>query len=136
MKEFAIKLAGTYTEIDLAKGGATTLTVPTGHIYLLQYVVMRYVADATVATRYCGPAIDIGNAKFTVAVGEIVASETKIVVGGIPLSNQIYDIEGSSAFPFGGLPLYPGYTLEAIASNGQAGDSWTIEGLYLDRLTE
>lgn len=114
-----------------AKAGVTSYTVPTGYVYYVDWLVFRYIADATVITRGLKILLTTTDAlTHVLAYAQAVASDMATVSYGL-VSGE--NTPSSSHFSFGGprqLVLYPGQKISVSITDGQAGDAWQGEMVY------
>lgn len=124
---------GTVKRLVLTKGGTETIQVPTNRIFYLAWAVMQYIADATVVNRTSFIALTLPNATMIRLVSRslIVAGETKQVTYN--MHDNIVGTESAAANMGAGLlALYPTTVLYGSAYSAQAGDAWSVEGVYYE----
>jgi hypothetical protein len=117
--------------VSPSKAGVTSYTVPTGYVYYIDWLVFRYVADATVISRGLKILLTTTDAlTHVLAYANAAASETATVSYGLVAGENT---PSSSHWAFGGpnqLVLYPGQKISVSITDGQAGDAWQGEMVY------
>lgn len=120
--------------VHLSKGGVTSITVPAGKEYHLQWGILRYVATADVLTRFCS-----ARARYTSgAIDPILilaslaptASQDVFSQFGPHLASGTGIILTNS---YAGAPLVipAGFVITVTVDAGApAGDDWTFDCLY------
>lgn len=127
-----VQFGGKTSKKSLTKAGDTSVTVPSGHRYVVWLGGGKYVADATVATRTMTVYVDSGGGTVEVwlfTIASITASQTKRITLGRGASTGI---DGYAEVPQGGLLLPAGYRLLVGIGNAQAGDTWELDLYYQD----
>lgn len=121
-------------QISLAKGASTNFDPPSGHDLEIISFYAETVCDATVITRYLALKITDatgGTGNVTNFLFEVspTASQTKRVTGGHTASG----LGGADAYIYpGGWIVKSGGSIATVATNYQAGDTWTIQIIYRD----
>lgn len=119
--------------LTFAKGGTTSLVVPTSRIYYLAWYLAYFNTDATEATRTLTISVLLTNAASAVlGTTSQTASQNKglsynvIAGGGLTLPQDVSSGSGML------LPLFAGQTLRVTETAPVAGDTWALEGVYYD----
>lgn len=121
--------------VNLVKSGTETLTIPTNHIYILNWATVIYKCSADVGARTFRLIVDILSAgdDWLVLCGTgAVASDVKRVQWGIAKAGVNVD-DGVDGKP---LSLPQGCVIKCDVSGGFAGDTWNVYMHYWDILAQ
>lgn len=116
--------------LTLSKAGTATITVPANRLYVLMWAHVLAVTSADVADRTFRLTLTMVNTytHYLASSGTVTASTTKRMGYGL----SAYVSGSDYGTQMGGLILYPGQKISTYNTNEQAGDTWSIEGLYFE----
>lgn len=118
--------------LSWSKASYSALLVPTNRIYYLSWLGMKYIADATVASRsIIAQILAVNTDVYYLVSSSATASQTKRLTYNLNVSTYTSPSDACAGVGMV-IPLYPGQSLEVAIVNGQAGDSWTLEGVYFE----
>jgi len=103
------------------------VTVPSGHIWKLAFLAMKYVADSQAATRNWELRFSwaLGPNDFGMFASSIIADQTEEYLWSATKEQSPTDLQQTSAQ---GLWLVSGDSVKFQVANEQSGDLWDIWG--------
>ena len=128
-----VALGGVSTILDLSKAGTASLTVPANRIYYIDWMILYYQTDATVATRKILPYIQTPtrSTKYYWGVKDLTATNGIRLGFNAPGPGQNVDAAANPVHTIGAaFAAYPGCIIGLEVTNEAANDFWYIEGHY------